>query len=225
MKNVHNVLLLALVCLVAIIALDKGWSPARVQGPNRAEAAEPLTFPLMVSEALAQVPLISPAEAAEAMRSDPGTLIIDVRDAADIAAAGIIPGAVNISLGTLTFKADNQVPSEWRDPNLADRTRHIITTCLSGEMGALAGKLLMDMGFTNVHALKGGTLGWQAAGYRVQALTPGWAYRYDAASQQWYAQHYAMTAKGLTVDGVYQVQQRPLGSFTGCELEPKGSDC
>ncbi len=32
-------------------------------------------------------------------------------------------------------------------------------------MGALAGKLLKDMGFTNVRILKGGTVAWKAAGY------------------------------------------------------------
>jgi rhodanese-related sulfurtransferase len=122
----------------------------------------------MVAAALAQVPAITPAEANDAMKANPDTLVIDVRDAADIAATGIIPGAVNISLGTLGYKADNQVPAAMRDPRLANRARPIITTCTSGAMGALAGKLLTDMGFTNVRTLKGGTAGWKAAGYPTQ---------------------------------------------------------
>lgn len=129
------------------------------------EAAQFKTFHQMVAEALAGVPTIGPAEADRAMRSNPDTLVIDVRDAADIAATGIIPGAANISLGTLTYKADNEVPKEWRDPKLANRARPIITTCDTGEMAALAGKLLKDMGFTNVRILKGGTAAWKAAGY------------------------------------------------------------
>jgi 3-mercaptopyruvate sulfurtransferase SseA len=32
-------------------------------------------------------------------------------------------------------------------------------------MAAIAGKLLRDMGFTNVHILKGGTVAWKDAGY------------------------------------------------------------
>ena len=99
------------------------------------------------------------------MRSNPNVLVIDVRDAADIAGTGIIPGAVNISLGSLTYKADNQVPLEWRDVQLENRARQIITTCESGEMAALAGKLLKDMGFKNVSILKGGTMAWKGAGY------------------------------------------------------------
>jgi len=107
-------------------------------------------------------------EADQAMRSNPNALVIDVRDAADIAGTGLIPGAVNISLGTLTYKADNQVPPEWRDSQLENRARQIITTCESGEMAALGGKLLKDMGFTNVRILEGGTVAWKAAGYPTQ---------------------------------------------------------
>jgi rhodanese-related sulfurtransferase len=169
MKNSRNVLILLVVFLAGgAVAFGIGWSAKLIAFPSRTEAATPKTFPMMVTEALAQVPTISPAEADQQMRSNPNTLVIDVRDAADIAATGIIPGAVNISLGTLTFKADNQVPPEWRDPNLANRSRQIITTCYSGEMGALAGKLLKDMGFTNVRILKGGTVAWKAAGYSTK---------------------------------------------------------
>ena len=125
----------------------------------------PKTFNQMVTEAQAEVPAISPAEAFQKMQADPTTLVVDVRDAADIPVTGIIPGAVNISLGTLTYKADDEVPQEWRDPNLANRSRPIITTCETGEMAALAGKLLKDMGFMNVHILEGGTVAWKGAGY------------------------------------------------------------
>ena len=125
----------------------------------------PITFNQMVNEALSQVPTIDPAKLYQMMHTDPLTLVVDVRDAADIPTTGIIPGAVNISLGTLTYKADSQVPQDWRDPNLANRSRLIVTTCETGEMAALAGNLLMDMGFTNVQILKGGTVAWKEAGY------------------------------------------------------------
>ncbi len=125
----------------------------------------PRTFHRMVAEALADVLAIGPPEARQMMQANPETLVIDVRDAADIPVTGIIPGAVNISLGTLPYKADNEVPLEWRDPNLAKRSRLIIATCETGEMAALAGKLLKDMGFPNVCILKGGTAAWKDAGY------------------------------------------------------------
>jgi rhodanese-related sulfurtransferase len=169
MKNSRNILILLVVFLAGVVAaIGLGWSAKLIAFPSRAEATTAKTFPQMVSEALAQVPTISPAEASQAMRSNPDMLVIDVRDASDIAGTGIIPGAVNISLGTLTYKADNQVPPEWRDVNLANRSRQIITVCYSGEMGALAAKLLTDMGFTNVRSLRGGTVAWKEAGYATK---------------------------------------------------------
>ncbi|MEZ4672203.1 MAG: rhodanese-like domain-containing protein [Anaerolineae bacterium] len=122
------------------------------------------TFGQMVVEALAEVPTISPAEAQKRLQQDHNTLVIDVRDAADIALTGTIPGAMNISLGSLTYKADSEVPEDWRDPALKDRSRSIITTCILGPLGALGGKLLHDMGFTNVSILEGGVQAWIDAG-------------------------------------------------------------
>ncbi len=122
------------------------------------------TFGQMVVEALAEVPTISPAEAQKRLQQDHNTLVIDVRDAADIALTGTIPGAMNISLGSLTYKADSEVPEDWRDPALKDRSRPIITTCILGPLGALGGKLLHDMGFTNVSILEGGVQAWIDAG-------------------------------------------------------------
>ncbi len=69
-----------------------------------------------------------------------------MRDAADIPFTDIIPGAINISLGTLTYKAENEVPPHWRDPKLVERSRPLMTTCEAVETAALAGKLLKDRG-------------------------------------------------------------------------------
>ena len=124
----------------------------------------------MVDEAMAEVPRISPAEAHKRKKQDPRTLVIDVRDAADINSTGIIPDAMNISLGTLTYKADNEIEEGWREPALKDRARPIITTCETGPMGALGGKLLKDMGFSNVSILEGGTLAWKDAGFPTRQV-------------------------------------------------------
>jgi rhodanese-related sulfurtransferase len=131
------------------------------------------TFNQMVAEAFDQVPAVSPAAAQKCLRQDPNTLVIDVRDAADIAMTGTVPGAMNISLGSLTYKADNEVPEDWRDPALADRSRPIITTCILGPMGALGGKLLHDMGFTNVSILEGGVQAWIDAGLPTEKVGGG----------------------------------------------------
>ena len=128
------------------------------------------TFQQMVDEAMGEVPTISAAEARRRVQQDSRTLIVDVRDAADINATGIIPDAMNISLGTLTYKADNEIEEAWREPALRDRDRPIITTCEIGPMGALGGKLLKDMGFANVSILEGGTQAWKDAGFPTKQI-------------------------------------------------------
>lgn len=128
------------------------------------------TLDQMVAEALEEVPLVSPEEARQQMQQDPNTLVVDVRNPADIAATGIVPGAINVPLGSLTYKADNKVPEEWRDLQLQDRSRPVITTCMHGPMGALGGKLLKDMGFTDVSFLEGGVQAWQDAGLPTEKV-------------------------------------------------------
>jgi rhodanese-related sulfurtransferase len=131
------------------------------------------TFTSMVTEAMAEVPSISPEEAQQRLQQDPNVLVINPLDAADVQAMGIIPGAMNISYGSLTWKADNELPPEWREPELQDRSRPIITACGTGELGALSAKLLQDMGFTNVSNLEGGTQAWIDAGFPVEDFDPG----------------------------------------------------
>ena len=126
-----------------------------------------VTFGQMAAAAAAVIPSLTPATAQQRMAEQPDTLVIDVRDAADVAETGTVPGAVNLSYGALTYLADNEVPESWRDPRLADRSRPIITTCILGPLGAMGGKLLHDMGFTNVSVLEGGVQAWGEAGLPV----------------------------------------------------------
>lgn len=127
----------------------------------------PKTFDRMAEEAYRTVPTIKPADVQRRQKKEADLLVIDVRDAADIAESGTVPGALNLSLGSLTYMADKEVPEDWRHPQLADRARPIITTCIMGPLGALGGKLLHDMGFTNVQILEGGVQAWIDAGLPV----------------------------------------------------------
>jgi rhodanese-related sulfurtransferase len=127
------------------------------------------TFMQMVGEAQQAVPAVSAEEARRRLDADPNTLVIDVRDEASIRASGIIPGAAAISAGSLLYKADQEVPAEWRDARLADRSRPIVTSCDLGPLSAIAAKNLKDMGFTNVSYLEGGIQGWKQAGLPAEA--------------------------------------------------------
>ena len=123
----------------------------------------------MVAEATAAVPAVKAQDVQRRMQEDPNTLVIDVRDSAQALVASI-PGTINISYGDLLFAADNEVPEEWRDPRLQDRSRPIITHCVLGPLGAIAAKTLQDMGFTNVNYMEGGIEAWKSAGFPIEQL-------------------------------------------------------
>ena len=123
-----------------------------------------LSFMQIVEAAVANVDGISPADARQRLEQDPNALLVDVRDAADIPSTGLVSGGTNISLGMLPIKADLELPEEWRDPELQDRSRQVITTCQLGPNAAIGAKLLKDMGFTNVSYMEGGMEAWKAAG-------------------------------------------------------------
>ncbi len=128
------------------------------------------TFRQMVDEARAATRAISPQAAHDLLRDDDRALVVEVRDLADIATTGLIPGAATISLGTLPKQACLERPPEKRDRRLDDRTRAIITTCEAGPMGILAAKTLDEMGFTRVAYLAGGTQAWVDAGFPTEPL-------------------------------------------------------
>jgi rhodanese-related sulfurtransferase len=123
----------------------------------------PRTFNQMVDEAAAAVPAISPEEAKRRQEQDPRTLIVDVRDFLDRRASVMIAGSVPISAGTLAFKADHEVPEDWRDPQLQDHSVPVITACDLGPMSAIAAKTLKDLGFADVSYIEGGVEAWKAA--------------------------------------------------------------
>jgi rhodanese-related sulfurtransferase len=122
-----------------------------------------MSFMQMAEEAMAQVDGISAEEAQQQLQQDANALLIDVRDAADIPSTGVPAGGANISLGMLPVRADLELPEDWRDARLQDRSRQIITTCPLGANGARAAKLLKDMGFTNVSYMEGGMDAWNKA--------------------------------------------------------------
>jgi len=126
----------------------------------------PKTFMDMVGEAKAQVGSVEATNVSET------ALIIEVRDRADIAATGIIPGALAISLGTLGFKGDTTMPEEMQHPELGDHDCEIVVTCAVGAMAALGAKTLQDLGYRNVSYLEGGTVAWNEAGLDVDEFTP-----------------------------------------------------
>jgi len=78
----------------------------------------------MLEAANAAVPRITPAQAREMIAKD-NTLVVDVRDAPEVAVSGKVAGAVHVSRGMLEFRADPESP--YHDKNFA-RTKQSFST-------------------------------------------------------------------------------------------------
>lgn len=122
----------------------------------------PVTSKDLLAAANAAVPRVSTAEAQAMMAK--GALLLDVRDAPELEAMGRATGSHHIPRGMLEFRADPTIPSH--DPELR-QDRPVILHCASGGRSALAGKLLKDMGYTQVFNL-GGFKDWKDAGGSVE---------------------------------------------------------
>jgi rhodanese-related sulfurtransferase len=109
----------------------------------------PKTSKQMIAEADATVPRVSGADA-KAMLGKPGVVFVDLREPAEIAASGKVPGALAIPRGLLEFRADREAAAP--DPALTG-AETVVLYCASGGRAALAGKTLQDMGYTDVKNL------------------------------------------------------------------------
>ncbi len=85
-------------------------------------------------------------------------VVLDVRSIAEYS-KGHIVNAVNIPLNGLARQL--QQLEKYRD-------RPLIVVCRSGSRSAMAARMLMKKGFTEVHNLKGGMMAWENAGLPVK---------------------------------------------------------
>lgn len=116
-----------------------------------------------VMAAQAAVPPISVADA-RALIVERDALLVDVREP-DEWAGGYLDGAHHTPLGQVPFRADADSPHH--DPAFR-LDRPIILYCRGGSRSALAGKALLDAGYTEVFNLGGAqdavNDGWPVAG-------------------------------------------------------------
>ena len=121
------------------------------------------TVQAMLADAEAVVPRISPEEAKGLLgRTD--VLFLDVREPAEVAASGKVPGALAVPRGLVEFRAD---PASPLHDAAFDRAKTVVAYCASGGRSALVGKTLKEMGYANVKNL-GGFKGWLDAGGEVE---------------------------------------------------------
>ena len=117
----------------------------------------------MMEAANAAVPKITPAQARE-MIAKGNTLVVDVRDAPEVEKSGKVAGAVHVSRGMLEFRADPESP--YYDKNFA-KDKTVILYCASGGRSALGGKVLKDMGYSQVYNV-GAFKDWAEGGGAIE---------------------------------------------------------
>ena len=100
-----------------------------------------------------------PAEAVKAaIDSKEKAIFLDVRDAGEFA-AGHLPGAMNISRGTLEFAVFGKIP---------DQNAKIYVYCKTAGRSSFATKTLNDLGYKNAVLMDAQYADWVKAGYPVE---------------------------------------------------------
>jgi rhodanese-related sulfurtransferase len=112
----------------------------------------------MVTAAKGAIKMVSPADVKKAIDSKEKAVYLDVRDAGEFA-AGHLPGAVNVSRGTLEFKVA---------PAISDLNAKVYVYCATAMRSALATKTLNDLGYKNAVLMDAHYAEWVKAGYPVE---------------------------------------------------------
>ncbi|MBF0560225.1 MAG: hypothetical protein HQL08_15755 [Nitrospirae bacterium] len=120
------------------------------------EAADK-TSEQLVKEAKAAIKEVTVQEAKKIIDAKEGIVILDVTDSHEFE-QGHIPGAINISRGTLEFKVALLIP---------DKRSRIIVYCGIDLRGPLAARTLNELGYKNAVNMIGGLKVWKEAGYPI----------------------------------------------------------
>ncbi len=115
----------------------------------------------ILAESRARLTRLSPERAYQAWRED-GAVLVDIRPAAQRAAAGEIPGILVIERNVLEWRLDPR--SDARLPLADSYDLAVIVVCQEGYTSSLAAAALQDLGLRRATDLAGGFAAWLAAG-------------------------------------------------------------
>jgi adenylyltransferase/sulfurtransferase len=113
-------------------------------------------FDEMLAAAKQQIPEVAVPEAAEKIGRPNKPRVIDVREKSEWD-EGHLPGAVHIPRGYLEQRIENTIP---------DKSTPVLLYCAGGTRSVLAAQTLRQMGYTDVHSLRGGFTAWKDSGQR-----------------------------------------------------------
>ena len=142
---------------VAVMFAFSLVGPAMAQEKAAAPAGPPPVVKEMVTKAKGSIQKVSAADVKAAIDKKEKAIFLDVRDPGEFA-AGHLPGAMNISRGTLEFNVFTKI---------SEQDAKIIVYCKTAGRSALATKTLNDLGYRNAVLMDAQFEDWIKAGYPV----------------------------------------------------------
>jgi rhodanese-related sulfurtransferase len=152
MKKRMFVWMLSLVLVFSMVSL-----PLAQEKP-KAPAWQATVVKDWVAKAKAAIKKVSAADIKAAIDKKEKAVILDVRDPNEYA-AGHLPGAINVSRGTLEFNVWDKV---------SDKNAKIYVYCKTAGRSALATKTLNELGYKNAVLMDANFEDWIKAGYPVE---------------------------------------------------------
>ena len=119
----------------------------------------------MLEQARREIEELSAEQAIE-LHVEDDVVIVDIRDSAEIAQSGGIPGAFHAPRGSLEFWIDPESPAHKA---VFSSGKKIVFHCAGGGRSALAAQTAQRMGVKGVSHVKGGFAAWKEAGGPVKA--------------------------------------------------------
>jgi rhodanese-related sulfurtransferase len=142
----------ALIIGIALLLSMSGISIAAESAEVAAKAKD------MVAKTKSAIKTVTAEAAKQALDSKEKAVFLDVRDAGEFA-AGHLPGAMNISRGTLEFNVASKIP---------DTGTKIYVYCKTAGRSTLATKTLNDLGYKNAVLVDVQYADWVKADYPVE---------------------------------------------------------
>jgi rhodanese-related sulfurtransferase len=121
-------------------------------------AGPPPVVKEMVAKAKSAIKTVSAADVKAAIDKKEKAVYLDVRDPGEYT-AGHLPGAINVSRGTLEFNVWKAIP---------DQNAKVIVYCKTAGRSTLATKTLNDLGYKNAILMDAQFEDWIKAGYPVE---------------------------------------------------------
>ena len=153
MKKSLVVWMLSAVFVVSMMSLAFAQGTQPAAAPAGAQMVKD-----MVAKAKAAIKSVSAADVKAAIDNKEKAIYLDVRDPNEFS-AGHVPGAINVSRGTLEFNIFGRIP---------DQNAKIYVYCKSAGRSTLATKTLNDLGYKNAVVMDAQFEDWIKAGYPVE---------------------------------------------------------